>query len=132
MNKVQRHQLVMAVSAGVLLSILAAYIVGNMNSFFGVYIPREMLDAINTGLALGFTGLAISLHLQRKNPALKQLVRTLAAFLAYALFIVGWRFVAGETTMAGGSNDGFTVTGGFMMLVSGIGAGYLFGTRGKK
>ena len=136
MSNSKKHYLGMLVSAGVLFSVFAFFAVGNMNSFFGGYIPKDMLLGITSPLSVGFVVLAVALHRQRKNPEVHTLLRTLSWFLSYALFVIGWRFVALEFKLPGNiADDGYTITGGFMMLISGLSAGYLLGTtklKGKK
>lgn len=129
----QKHQFGMAVSAGVLLCIFAAVMVGNMKTLFGIYIPKEMAVGIAAPLSFGFAVLAYALHRQRKNPETTKVYRVLGYFLAYALFVIGSRLTAAEMLAFSNEgsfpNNGYTVTGGFMMLFSGLLAGYL---KGKK
>jgi len=135
MKQLDRHSLGNIVSVGVLLCILASFAVSNMHTFFGIYIPKDMVVGITSPLSFGFLGLAVVLHYQRKRPVATRIVRTLVWFLAFVLFVCGWRFVAGEVSPPFQANDGFTVTGGFMMLCAGLISGYLFATnkaRGKK
>ena len=122
----------MAVSGGVLLSVVLALYVGNMKNLFGVYVSTRMVEDIATPLVIGLLVLAYKLHKQRINPEPAKIVRTLLWFLSFVLFVIGWRFVAIDIFPPFFASNGFTVTGGFMMLLSGLTAGYLIGTKGKK
>ena len=133
MNKQQKHYLGMAISAGVLLCVMLALWVNSMKTFFGIYIPEEMVGDISGWLWVGLIVLAFKLHRQRKNPEPEKVIRSILGFVSFALFVIGLRFVAIEFHIFPNmANNGFTVTGGFMMLFSGLIAGYLLGTQEKK
>jgi len=132
-NKQQKHYLGMAISAGVLLCVMLALWVNSMKTFFGIYIPEEMVGDISGWLWVGLIVLAFKLHRQRKNPEPEKVIRSILGFVSFALFVIGLRFVAIEFHIFPNmANNGFTVTGGFMMLFSGLIAGYLLGTQEKK
>jgi hypothetical protein len=122
------------VSALVIVCLIAALLVSNMKSFFGIYIPFQMVEQIRSWLSFGLFVLAIALHRQRRKPQPIRIVRTLLCFVSFALLVIGWRFVAGDPTWLAMQNDGFTVSGGFMMLFAGLIVGWLAGapSAGKK
>ena len=127
-NNSHQKNLGMAVSAGVLLALFLAILLNNSKTFFGVYIPTVMAEQINSYLAVGLVVLAIALHRQRKSPTDMRVLRTLSWFLVFALVVIGLRFVALEMIyVPSWSNNGFTVSGGIMLLFAGLIAGWLVG-----
>jgi hypothetical protein len=123
-----QKKLGMAVSAGVLLCIVMAIAVYNSKKLFGIYIPVGMAEQINHVLAVGLGWLAIALHRQRRAPTNAGIAKMVLWFVSFVLFVIGWRFVAGDTYILTPISDGFTVTGGFMMLFAGLIAGWLLTT----
>lgn len=125
-NKSLRQQ----ISLAVIVFLILGFWLSNHHELFGVYIPIEMADSINSNLSLLFIISAIWLHIQRKKPDAELVKSGLAVILSLALFVIGFRFVAGETGAYSMniSNDGFTVTGGFLMFLSGL----ILGSFAKK
>ena len=109
--------------------LLLSGVVGNAKTFFGLTVSREALMYITSPLSIILIAFAIALVFMRKSLTKSKLIDGSLSLAAITLFIVGWHFAAGPSDWSG--NDGYTVTGAFLMMFSGIIAGYLIAKKRK-
>jgi len=109
--------------------ILLSGAVGNAKTVFGITVSQEALMYITSPLSIILIAFAVTLLFMRKSLTILSLIDGILSLVAITLLIVGWRFAAGPSDWSG--NDGYTVTGGFLMMASGVIMGSLITKRLK-
>lgn len=124
---------------GVVLIGLACFLLANYlgqwgYTIFGYWPPSEIADRLHWLLGNLTFIFGITLIFARKQMTWHRLGRIGLAFLAVFAFLFGWLLTSAASQPMNVQNDGFNVTGGFLMFFSGIYVGYLARkvTNGKK
>lgn len=128
-KEVQKHVSTNKVWGLIFGCLLLSGVVGNAETLFGLTVPQEALMYITSPLSIVLIGFAVALLFLRKSLTISKLVDGTLSLAAITLLIVGWRLAAGPADLSG--NDGYTVTGGFLMMFSGVITGYLIAKKRK-
>ena len=107
-------------------SLLLSVLFSNKQAFFGVHLPGEVALRINNQLSGIFFILAAWLFFSRRKP-MESLLTGLLIAITVALLSVGTNYATlGVGPGQSIQDDGFNLTGGFLMLASGALATYLW------
>ena len=112
---------------GLLLLGIANYVGTWGKSIYGYNPPIEIANSLHWTLSVsvGLLGLSVLFNFRKLTNI--DLFRMLTMTISLFLFIFGWALTS--TSLTGQiQNDGFNVTGGFMMFFSGLYTGYVFTT----
>lgn len=101
----------------------------NINDGKGTIFGYKLAEDYGSGLisivaTLSMLGM-ISLFFNRKNMTMWALGRLALIYIAAFLFVFGWKLAATGSGTMNIQNDGYSVTGAFMMFFSGLYFGYL-------
>jgi hypothetical protein len=128
-SKVSKHS-TFPVPGVIVASLIVAALLHNRHTFLGVHLPGSIAFQLNNQLTGLFLVLAVVLFVERRRLNKERLISTLLGAAAIILFVVGLRYASlGVGPVQLMQDDGFTVTGGLLMLLSGLIAGWMIGKR---